>query len=69
MIEKVDSWFTDNMQIILGSVNLTMLSFQFLKKFMTQTFVPSETFTSFLVEELKQYSQTFVKFRTSSLHR
>lgn len=50
MIEKVHSWFTDNMQIIVGSVNLTMPSFQFLKNFMTQTFVPSETFTSFLVE-------------------
>lgn len=50
MIEKVHSWFTDNMKIIVGSINLTMPSFQFLKSFMTQTFVPSETFTSFLVE-------------------
>lgn len=44
MMEKVHSWFTDNVHMILGVVNLTMLSFQFLKDFMIQPFF---SFTDF----------------------
>lgn len=44
MIVKVHSWFTDNVHMILGVVNLTMLSFQFLKDFMIQPFF---SFTDF----------------------